>query len=611
MDESGFGVGEEARRRSNLFSFMTELGVGRYSELHRFSVEDLAGFWSRVIERLGIVFRRPPDSIVDLSRGPTDPRWLPGAKLNIAESCFGAEPSRTAIFCSGEDRSEIDAVSYGDLSSLSRRFASGLRRQGLRPGDSVAFYLPMTPECVAACLGTILAGCRVVSIAESFSSEELRRRMEVAGARAVVTVSAYRRGGREIDLYPKVREALAGLESESFAVVLRAGELSGRDRPWEDFLAGEGAEGHSAAPDEITNVLFSSGTTAAPKAIPWTHVTPLKCGMDAYFHQDVHPEDVIAWPTSIGWMMGPWLMYASLLNRAAMALYGGAPTSAGFTRFLREAQVTVLGVVPSIVRSWRSEGLLGQGELPSIRLFSSTGEASTDDDYAWLMTRARPRAPVIEYLGGTEIGGGHLTGTILHPCRPATFTAPALGVDFVVLDEKGQPVPEGATGELFLIPPALGMSQRLLNLDHDAIYYEGCPKGPRGEILRRHGDRIQVLPGGGFRAQGRADDAMNLGGIKAGPLELERVVAEHPAIVESAAVGFVPRGQRAEKLALFVVLREPIEKDLLERELSLLIARKLNPLFRVAEVIPLEALPRTASNKIMRRELRTLLSKNE
>jgi acetyl-CoA synthetase len=585
---------------------MDELELESFSELHRFSVSDRERFWSLVLDRLGVVFRREPDSILDVSRGVRDPDWLSGARLNIVESCFGADPSATAIVY-GYENGELETTSYGKLAVDIRRFASGLRRHGFRPGDAIALYLPMTPECVVAYLGTLWAGCRVVSIAESFSTEELQRRMAIGGARAVVTVASYRRAGRELALYSKVREAFEGLGGEPRAIVIDAKKLEGRDLAWDDLLSvDEENEAHVASPDEITNVLFSSGTTGTPKAIPWTHVTPLKCGMDAHFHQDVHPEDVVSWPTSIGWMMGPWLIYASLLNRATMALYGGAPTEPAFVRFVREARVSILGVVPSLVRTWRSEGSVSEEDFASVRLFSSTGEASTEEDYLWLIGRAGFRAPVIEYLGGTEIGGGHITSTILHPCAPTTFSTPALGIDFVVLDEEGRPVAEGETGELFLVPPALGMSQRLLNASHDEVYYEGCPRGPNGEVLRRHGDRIEVLPGGGYKAQGRADDTMNLGGIKVGSLELERLVNEHPAVLESAAVGVAPKEGGPEKLVVHVVLRKPIAPDRLKRELAETIARRLNPLFRIDEVVVLEALPRTPSNKIVRRELRGL-----
>jgi acetyl-CoA synthetase len=161
-------------------------------------------------------------------------------------------------------------------------------------------------------------------------------------------------------------------------------------------------------------------------------------------------------------------------------------------------------------------------------------------------------------------------------------------------------------GELYLVPPALGLSQTLLNRNHDEVYYDGCPRGPDGEVLRRHGDQIARLPGGYFKAQGRADDTMNLGGIKVGSLELERVVNEHPSVYESAAVAVQPGGEGAEKLVLYVVLDGRIARKKLKHELNAAIAERLNPLFKIHDVVPIEALPRTASNKVMRRRLRQL-----
>jgi acetyl-CoA synthetase len=444
----------------------------------------------------------------------------------------------------------------------------------------------------------------VVSVADSFSAAELAKRMEIAGARAVVTVQAYRRAGREIALYPRVREALEGIADAWGAIVLGAGRLETGDVAGEDFLAPRGgAEGHVDAPEHVTNVLFSSGTTGTPKAIPWTALTPMKCGLDAHLHHDVHPGDVVCWPTNVGWMMGPWLIYGSLLNDAAMALYEGAPTGEGFARFVGEAGVTMLGVVPSMARGWRATEAVRPGAWAGVRVFSSTGEASNPEDYLWLMSLADYRAPVIEYLGGTEIGGGHITGTVLQPASPATFTTPALGIDVALLDEDDQVVSEGE-GELFLVPPALGLSQTLLNADHHAVYYQGCPSGPGGQVLRRHGDQMARLPGGYYRARGRADDTMNLGGIKVSSVELERVVGEHPAVYESAAVGVPSPGGGADRLVVFVVAARAVDQDELRQELQGAIAKALNPLFRLHDVEVVEALPRTASNKIMRRELR-------
>jgi acetyl-CoA synthetase len=593
------------RDHANLTSLMQEIGVADYPALHRWSVEHRDELWRRVLVRLGVVFERPPDAILDLEGGVEDPRWLPGARLEITRSCFTADPGKAALLFGREGTDDVDTVTYGQLEGLVDRFARGLEEGGLSPGDSVALYMPMTPECVAAYLGTVRAGCRVVSVADSFSPAELARRMEITGARTVVTLHAYRRAGREIALYPKVREAFASLEGGARAIVLEPGPLEGGDVAWDDFLsAREGNHAFVASPEHVTNILFSSGTTGAPKAIPWTELTPLKCGMDAHFHHDVHPGDVVCWPTNVGWMMGPWLIYASLLNDATMALYEGTPAGEGFARFVSGAKVTMLGVVPAMVRAWRVAEVVAPGAWNGVRVFSSTGEASNPEDYLWLMSRADYRAPVIEYLGGTEIGGGHVTGTVLQPASPSTFTTPALGIDVVVLDEGGRPVPEGAEGEAFLVPPALGLSQSLLNADHHAVYYEGCPRGPGGETLRRHGDQMARLPGGYSRALGRADDTMNLGGIKISSVELERVVNDHPAVYESAAVGVPAPGGGAERLVVFVVLTNEVGTETLQPELQRTIATRLNPLFRLHDVQVVESLPRTASNKIMRRQLR-------
>ena len=592
-------------KQSNLTALMGEVGVADYPDLHRWSADHRAEFWRRAIARLGIVFHRRPDGVLDLADGPTQPRWLPGARLNISDSCFQAPDRSVAVVLGREGSQTVETTTYCELEALVNRVAGGLRAHGFTPGDPVAIYMPMNLECIAAYLGIIRAGCTVVSIADSFAAPELARRLEIAGAAAVVTVSSFERGGRTIALYDSVREARAP----------RAVVIPGRDdgRPelragdiwWDDLLADEPVfESILREPTDITNILFSSGTTGDPKAIPWTHLTPLKCAMDGHFHHDIRPADVVAWPTNIGWMMGPWLIYAALVNRACIALHEGLPSGRGFAEFVRRAGVTMLGVVPSLVRAWRDGGACDGLEWPGIRVLSSTGEPSNRRDYLWLMSRTGYRAPVIEYCGGTEIGGGHLTGSVLQAASPAAFSTPALGLDVVVLDESGRPVADNEEGELFLVPPSIGLSQRLLNRDHDAVYHEGCPSGPDGEVLRRHGDQVARLPGGYFRAQGRADDTMNLGGIKVSSLELERVLEHHPAVYEAAAVAVQPEGEGAEKLVLFAVLSSDADRGELRRELGRLLAAELNPLFKIHDLLVVDSLPRTASNKLMRRELR-------
>jgi acetyl-CoA synthetase len=268
--------------------------------------------------------------------------------------------------------------------------------------------------------------------------------------------------------------------------------------------------------------------------------------------------------------------------------------------FVREAGVTILGLVPSIVAAWRSTGVLDDAGWTGVRVLSSSGEASVPDDYAWLM-EAAGGVPVIEYCGGTEIGGGYIIGTVLDDAVPAEFTTPTLGLDIRILDDEGRPADEG---EMFVVPPSIGLSQELLNRDHDAVYYDGLPESD--VPLRRHGDHMGRLPGGRYRALGRVDDTMNLGGIKISSAELERSIAGIEGVAEVAAVAVPPVGGGPSRLVIYAVPAQGAvpDTDRWKDEMQQAIRSKLNPLFRVADVVVIDELPRTASAKVMRRELR-------
>ena len=592
--------------RSNLRRWLRELGMGTYAELHAFSVTERERFLEAALERLGIRFRKTFDRVLDLSEGVERPRWLSGARINIADSALTGAPDEIAIVFQKEDmaRHPMETWSLGELRAASGRVASGLGEIRLARGDAVAVAMPMTAWAVAIYLGIVRAGMTVVSIADSFAAEEIATRLRIAKARVVFTQDVIVRDGKRLPMYEKVVAAGAGRavvvsSRETPAVTLRANDL------WlPDFLSESGSfETVACDPDDPINILFSSGTTGDPKAIPWDHTTPLRSALDGLVHQDIQPGDVVAWPTNLGWMMGPWLIFAALVNRAAIALYEGAPTTREFCRFVQDAGVSVLGLVPSLVRAWRSRGSASGLDWSRIKLFSSTGESSNSEDMLFLMSLAGYR-PVIEYCGGTEVGGAYIASTRIQPNSPSCFSAKTLGSDLVVLDEKGR---ESRTGEVFLVPPAIGLSRSLLNQDHHAVYFEGCPRGPHGEILRRHGDEIEVLPGGYFRALGRADDTMNLAGIKVGSAELERVMSRVPGVVETAAVALRPAEGGPDRLVVWAVT-EPgrwNDRDALRAAFQEQIRLALNPLFAVSEVVLIDRLPRTASNKVMRRMLRT------
>jgi acetyl-CoA synthetase len=380
-----------------------------------------------------------------------------------------------------------------------------------------------------------------------------------------------------------------------------------KDIFFEDILKEETFDPFITAPDATTNILFSSGTTKEPKSIPWTHLTPIKCASDGYYHQNIKQGDVVTWTTGMGWMMAPWLIYASFINKATMAIFTGAATTEKFGKFAEEAKVNVLGTIPSVVKTWRSNNFIHKFHW-NIKLFSSTGEPSNAEDYFYLMAMAKFKAPVIEYCGGTEIGGGYITGTVVQPASPATFTTPALGSKFYLLHQENKIAKEGEPGEVFIVPPTIGLTQKLLNKDHHQEYYEGIPSGPDGEILRKHGDAFETFQLLGtifYRSIGRIDDAMNLGGIKISAVEIEEVLNRHAAIFETAAISAPGEQNGPEKLVVyFVAGQKDIDTEKLKKELQQMLTKELNPLFRIAEIIEIKTLPRTASNKLMRRELR-------
>jgi len=586
---------------TNMAWLMRQVGVDSYEELHRWSVQHREEFWKLVIGRLDIRLRRPFSRVMDLSGGVESPCWLPDARLNIVESCFTAPPKSPAIIYQSEG-GEIKSMSVEELEALSQNVAANLKRLGLSAGNPLAIIMPMTAEAVAIYLGIIMAGSIVVGIADSFQPREIAQRLKTSKARAVFVQDVNERNHTQVPLYANVIQAAGPMAivlpaREEIQMTMRPGDLQ-----WNDFLQAVTPElTHIADPGDTINILFSSGTTGEAKAVPWTHTTPFKCAMDAHFHQNVHSGDVLVWPTNMGWMMGPWLVFGSLLNRATLGLFYGAPTGREFGEFVQNSKATMLGVVPGLVKAWRNSRCMDGLDWSRIKLFSSTGECSNADDMAWLMQFAGGK-PVIEYCGGTEIGGGYIAGTLTKACEPGTFNAPALGLDIVILDVNGHPTD---SGELFIVPPSIGLSTTLLNQDHHEIYFSGIPASPDGQPLRRHGDQMQKIDKGLWCGLGRADDTMNLAGIKVSSAEIETVLRSAPGVLQVAAVAVSPDGGPS-SLVIFAVRPEQHDGNRQEvlQNMQQIIRREMNPLFKIHDLVFVESLPKTGSSKIARKSLR-------
>ncbi|CAL1369911.1 unnamed protein product [Linum trigynum] len=605
--------------------------ISNFADFQQFSVSKPGVYWRTVFEEMDISFSVPPKCILheNPSHESSVPNpggeWLPGAYLNPAKSCLSCNSKRILNDVvlrwrdEGNDDLPVSSMTLEELRQEVWLVAYALDTLGLENGSAIAIDMPMNVKSVVVYLAIVLAGYVVVSIADSFASTEISTRLKISKAKAIFTQDLIIRGEKSIPLYSRVVEAQAPMavvipsKGRSFSTELRDGDVS-----WHDLLDRViDSRGNEFAAVEqpvgaFTNILFSSGTTGDPKAIPWTQATPLKSAADAWCHMDIRKADVVAWPTNLGWMMGPWLVYASLLNGASIALYNGSPLGSSFAKFVQDVNVTMLGVIPSIVRAWKSSNSTAGYDWSSIRCFGSTGEASSVDEYLWLMGRANYK-PVIEYCGGTEIGGGFVTGSLLQPQSLAAFSTPAMGCRLYILGDNGLPIPQDAAGigELALGPHMFGSSSTLLNADHYSVYFKGMPSLD-GKVLRRHGDFFERTASGYYRAHGRADDTMNLGGIKVSSVEIERICnAADDCVLETAAIGVPPPEGGPEHLVIAVVLKNPdhlVDLDQLKKSFNLAVQKKLNPLFRVSVVVTVASLPRTATNKVMRRVLRQQFS---
>ncbi|WP_298767300.1 AMP-binding protein [uncultured Polaribacter sp.] len=590
---------EKSIQNSNIGKLMQKHQFTSYEELWSWSTANKEQFWSETVAELNIIQQKKYTEILNLQDGVTQAKWLFGAQLNIVDSCFKNNDNAVALIYQ-KPNATVQKITQKQLENLVNRIANSFKTIGIVKGDTIAIDLPMTLECVAIYLAAIKAGIVVATIVDSFTPKEIEIRLAITKPKVIFTQDFLVRANKTFSLYEKVVQAKAHkivvLQTQTTAKVT----LRNNDVFWNDFLSeNTNFTAVQLTPQENITILFSSGTTSEPKAIPWNATTAIKAASDGFYHQNIQQNDVVCWPTNLGWMMGPWLIFATLINKAAIALYYDAPLDKNFGKFVQEANVSMLGVIPSIVKHWKNKACMESLDWSAIKNFSSTGEVSNPTEMEYLMQLANNK-PVIEYCGGTEIGGGYVTSTVVQENKASTFSTKALGTNFVLLDESYTATKKG---EVFLIPPIMGLSNNLLNKDHFDIYYKNTPKYK--SILRRHGDELQTLPNGYFKILGRVDDAMNLGGIKVSATQIEAAINLLSFVQESAAIAVAPKDGGPAKLVVFYV--EKNNKNNNEKRLELaqqIVKKELNPLFKVMDFVKINTLPRTASNKIMRRTLR-------
>jgi acetyl-CoA synthetase len=602
MSEFAWYPTPELVERAQLTKFLRSTSSRDFKELHQRSISDVPWFTEQVLRFLNIRFDEPYTSVLDLSRGPEWPEWCVGGKLNITESCLKHDASRTAVIWEGEEGT-VRKLSFGELCNQVSRVAAGFKALGIKKGDTVGIYMPMVPETVVALLGLGRIGAIAVPLFSGYGPGAIERRLNHTGAKVLIASQSFCRAGKRVDMLQIARTALARCPGvKTLIVVSTESETEAGTFPWSKLFAFGEADHERTAPKDPLIIIFSSGTTGEPKGIVHTHCSfPIKAAQDIAFCMDIGAGDRISWITDLGWMMGPWLIYGTLILGGTIVLYDGAadfPSPDRLWSFSARHRLNVLGVSPSLIRKLAEHGdpQISDHDLSEFRAFASTGEPWDPASWWWLFEKAgRNGIPIINYSGGTEISGGILSNHLLAPIRPCGFAAPCLGIAADVVDESGNSVQNGV-GELAIRCPWIGQARGFWN-DADRYlktYWQRVPG------LWIHGDWVERDVDGCWFILGRSDDTLKVGGKRLGPAEVESILATYPGVIEAAVIG-IPDEKKGTAIVGLCVARE---SDGLAEQLRDYVASELGKPLRPERIHFISALPKTRNGKIVRRVIR-------
>ena len=610
----------EVIARSRLKRFMDQHGIESFAALLKRADDDIEWFWDAAIKDIDIAFYRHYDKVVDLSKGKQWATWWVGARMNIVQSCLdryrGTESQdKLAIVWEGEP-GEVRKLTYGELDQQVCKLAGVLRRLGIRPGDRVGIFMPMCPEVAISVLATAKIGAVIIPLFSGYGPEAIASRLRDGEAKLLICADGFYRRGHVVPMKEMADKALVSCPTVTRVIMHRrvvreVPWTHGRDYVWEVVLEDEAEHEptHELDPEDPLMIIYTSGTTGKPKGCVHVHGGfPVKTAQDMAHGFDVGSDDTIFWYTDIGWMMGPWLIFGSLILGATMVLYEGTPDYPAADRLWRmvaDHKVTVLGVSPTLVRGLMTHGdeVPAHHDLSSLRILGGTGEPWNPEPFQWFFKNiGGGRIPIINYTGGTEISGGILCGNVITHLRPCAFAGPLPGIAADVLDAEGHSV-RGEVGELAIRNPWPGMTRgfwgdRQRYLD---TYWN------RFEDVWVHGDWAYVDPEDGlWYVLGRSDDTIKVAGKRLGPAEVESVLVGHPWVAESAAIG-VPDELKGEALVCFVILRPNRQaSDQLAVELQDLVANALGKPLRPKAVHFVIDLPRTRNAKILRRVVKSV-----
>ncbi len=586
-----------------------------YAALWRWSVEDLAGFWSSIVDYFDLPLRGDRARVLD-DVGMPDSRWYEGAEINYAEAVFARAASDRPALIVQSERDPQRAVSWNELETSVAAVAAGLRRIGVGRGDRVVAIMPNIPETVVAFLACASLGAIWASCSPDFGTRSLIDRFAQISPKVLFAVDGYTYGGKPFDRRAVVAEIQAALPTLERTVLLPQLDAEATlDGPagmtWADLIKGpaEPLTFESLPFDHPLWVVYSSGTTGLPKAIVHGHGgIVLEHAKVMGLHCDVRPADRMFWFTTTGWMM--WnLLLGSLLVGGTAVLYDGSPGYPDLEtlwRMAAEGRITQFGTSAAFISASLKAGVQpgADHDLSTLRAVGSTGSPLSVEGFGWVYDAIKPDVWLFSFSGGTDVASAFVGGVPTLPVHAGELQAPFLGARVEAFDEAGRSV-VGQTGELVLTAPLPSMPIFFWD-DPDgerlrATYFEMYPG------VWRHGDWIRFTERGGAVIEGRSDSTLNRQGIRFGTSELYGVVEGLPDVRDSLVIGLELPGGRY-WMPLFVVLADGATlDDAMERRIKVAIREALSARHLPDAIVAVPAIPRTLTGKKMEVPVKRLL----
>ncbi|MFT7073340.1 MAG: acetyl-CoA synthetase [Patiriisocius sp.] len=600
-----------------------------YYQVYRKSVDNPKAFWEEIAEE-HFLWRKKWDNVLSWDFKKPEVKWFEGAKLNITENCIdrhlAARGDKTAILFEPNDPKEAaQHITYKDLYHRVNKFANVLKAKGIKKGDRVCVYLPMIPELAVSVLACARIGAIHSVVFAGFSSIALATRINDSDCKMVVTSDGSFRGAKTIDLKGIVDQALEDCKCvESVLVAKRINTKinmkEGRDQ-WLQPLLEEASNELVATVMDAEDplfILYTSGSTGMPKGM--VHTTAGYMVYSAYTFKNVfqYKENDVYWCTAdIGWITGhSYIVYGPLANGATTVMFEGVPSYPDYGRFweiVEKHKVTQFYTAPTAIRALAKEGVehVEKYDLSSLKVLGTVGEPINEEAWHWYDDNiGKKKSPIVDTWWQTETGGIMITPIpFCTPTKPTYATLPFIGIQPVLMDEHGKEIKENQTdGRLCIKFPWPSIARTIWgnHQRYKDTYFSAY------ENMYFTGDGALRDEVGYYRITGRVDDVIIVSGHNLGTAPIEDAINEHPAVSESAIVGF-PHDVKGNALYGYVTLKETGEgrnHDNLRKEINQIITEQIGPIAKLDKIQFTDGLPKTRSGKIMRRILRKIASKD-